>query len=185
MTTRRRPTDEPSDVSRRDFLETTAATLAVAAAVVPALDAQASPGQLTAAPARSNRPAVGDPRDDQRHGPTYRCRRSLDARRTAARSPWPDRHQDRVRPRRMRRVHRAHGRQAGVPVQSARRVGRWPIDRDDRERRGQWTAERAAAVVRGARRASVRLLHAGPCDERYRAAAVNARRRPRSRRAPR
>ena len=39
---------EPSDVSRRDFLETTAATLAVAAAVVPALDAQASPGQGTA-----------------------------------------------------------------------------------------------------------------------------------------
>ena len=39
---------EPSDVSRRDFLETTAATLAVAAAAVPALDAQASPGQGTA-----------------------------------------------------------------------------------------------------------------------------------------
>ncbi len=47
MTTRRRPTDDPSDVSRRDFLETTAATLAVAAAVVPALDAQASPGHAT------------------------------------------------------------------------------------------------------------------------------------------
>src|SRR3954469_21507428 len=47
MTTRRRPTDNPSDVSRRDFLETTAATLAVAAAVVPALDAQASPGRAT------------------------------------------------------------------------------------------------------------------------------------------
>jgi len=39
---------EPFDVSRRDFLETTAATLAVAAAVVPALDAQASQGQGTA-----------------------------------------------------------------------------------------------------------------------------------------
>src|SRR4051812_17056062 len=47
MTTRRRPTDDPADVSRRDFLETTAATLAVAAAVVPALDAQASPGRAT------------------------------------------------------------------------------------------------------------------------------------------
>src|SRR5258708_4922303 len=47
MTTRRRPTDERSNVSRRQFLETTAATVAVAAAVAPGLDAQAPPGPAT------------------------------------------------------------------------------------------------------------------------------------------
>src|SRR6476646_9018945 len=43
MTTRRRPADEPSDISRRDFIETTVATAATAA-VAPSLDAQTLPG---------------------------------------------------------------------------------------------------------------------------------------------
>src|SRR5713101_476828 len=53
MTTRRRPNHEPSDISRRDFIETTvatAATVAVVAAVAPGptgLDAQAPPGPAT------------------------------------------------------------------------------------------------------------------------------------------
>jgi len=46
MTTRRRPTDDPPDLSRRDFIETTAATLVVAAAVAPGISAQTSPPPL-------------------------------------------------------------------------------------------------------------------------------------------
>jgi putative selenate reductase molybdopterin-binding subunit len=47
MTTRRRPIDEPSTVSRREFLGTTAATVAIAATVAPGLGAQAPPGPAT------------------------------------------------------------------------------------------------------------------------------------------
>ncbi len=41
MTTRRRPSDDSADISRRDFLGTSAAAVAVAAAAGPMLDAQA------------------------------------------------------------------------------------------------------------------------------------------------
>ena len=81
-----------------------------------------------------------------------------------------DRHEDRLRPRRVRRVHGAAGRQAGVLVQPARRVGRRPNSvqtveglRDDR-------LDPAAAGVRRARRAAVRLLHVRSVDEREGAA---------------
>ena len=168
-------TDEPSDVSRRDFLETTAATLAVAAAVVPALDAQASPGQGTAV-----QPDPAVPRS------AIRATINGTARRIDVEDRWT-----------LAELLRDHlgftGTKIGCdrgecgactvlmdgkPVYSCSQLAAWAdgrIDRDRRERRSQWTAERAAAVVRGARRASVRFLHAGPRDERDGAASIDAR----------
>ena len=76
-----------------------------------------------------------------------------------------DRHQDRMRARRVRRLHRAPGRRAGVLLQPARGLGRradasLTVEGLARERR----AASAAAGVHRARRAAVRLLHVGPAD---------------------
>ena len=148
---------EATDVSRRAFLEGTSAALVIAAATPTVA------GQTPATPAA---PVREDPdqRDRQRHGAAGRGRGSLDAGRAAARSPRPDRHQDRLRARRVRRLHGAARRQAGLLLQPAGGVGRRPDRPDGRGAGARRRAASAAAGVRRARRAAVRLLHVGPAD---------------------
>ena len=88
--------------------------------------------------------AHDDRADRQRHRATARGRGSLDARRAAARPPRADRHQDRLRPRRVRRLHRAAGRQAGLLVQPARGLGRRPLGSDGRRTRANGTLSRCS-----------------------------------------
>ena len=102
-------------------------------------------------------PRTADHADRERREAHARGRRSLDAGRGAARSPRADRHQDRLRPRRVRRVHGAARRQAGLLVQPARGVGRRPRRSDGRRarmatircsRRSSSTTRRSAASAR-------------------------------------
>ena len=114
----------------------------------------ARPGGPAPAPAagdrgRSGRAAHRDPAHRERHGAPRRGRGSLDAGRAAARSPRADRHQDRLRSRRVRRLHGAARRQAGLLVQQSRGVGRRPAGR--RRSRG-WPA--TARSIRCSRRSS-------------------------------
>ena len=126
-------------VSRRQFLEGTGTALTVAA-VAPALRAQ---------PCRSARRRAHDHHADrQRREAHAPGRRSLDAGRGAARSSRADRHQDRLRPRRVRRLHGAARRQAGLLVQPARGLGRRP----SRSRRSKDWPERR--LIRCSRRSS-------------------------------
>ena len=151
MATRRR-------ISRRRFLEGSGTALtAVAATPIAARTAGGGAGA---------RAAHADRRHRQRHAAATRGRRSLDAGRSAPRSPRADRHQDRLRSRRVRRLHGPARRQAGLLVQPAGGLGRRPLGAD-----GRRAGERpAAAGVRRARRAAVRLLHVGSVDEREGAA---------------
>ena len=138
-----------------------------------------------ARPPALRRAAYDHPPHRQRRRAARRGGRSLDAGRAAARSPGLDRHEDRLRPRRVRRLHGAAGRQAGVLVQQPGRVDGRPVDRNRRGARAQRSARPAAAGVRRARRAAVRLLHVGPVDgPRRRCSRANPHPTP-TRRAPR
>ena len=78
----------------------------------------------------------------------------------AARAAGPDRHQARLRARRVRRLHGARGRQAGLLLHDAGRRVRGQGDHHARRAdEGRGTGHRAAGVRRGGR-LPVRLLHA-------------------------
>ncbi len=81
------------------------------------------------------------------------------AARCAARGLWPDRHQGRLRRRRVRRLHGADRRRAGEFVPRPGRARRQA--RASRRSKGCGGTPCAAARVRRARRRAVRHLHAG------------------------
>ena len=101
-----------------------------------------------------------------------------------ARPPRPHRNEARLRPRRVRRLHRAARRRLGVFVPHAHRGVRRPFDHDDRRARERRHAQPRASGVHRARRAAMRLLHAGP-DPRGRRAARREPESVRRRRPPR
>src|SRR5262249_14090689 len=104
--------------------------------------------------------AVGQP-DRQRQGDAAHRGSVDDAARRAARSSRPDRHQEGLRSRPMRRVHGAGGRPADQFLPDARRhEGRRQGD-DDRGPGDERRAASAAAGIHRPRRVPVRLLHAG------------------------
>ena len=128
-------------------------------------------GSAGTRPARSGGSRVQDPRDGERRRSAGGRRRSLDACGTAARSPRVDRHQDRLRPRRVRRVHGADGRQAG---DSCSQLAAWADG--PRSRRSGVARRRLDALQRAF------VEHDGPqcgfcvgaADERARPPPVNA-----------
>ena len=145
------------DVTRRELLALTAVTggALVGGQLLPevmppaaAQGAQASPAPLQHRAARQRNRAAAD------------ARSAHHAARRAARAPASHRLEERLRPRSVRRLHGADGRQAREIVSLARCAGGRPRDHDDR----RLGAGRAAASVAGrlhrARRLPVRLLHA-------------------------
>ncbi|CAA9217814.1 MAG: Periplasmic aromatic aldehyde oxidoreductase, iron-sulfur subunit YagT, partial [uncultured Craurococcus sp.] len=105
---------------------------------------------------RQRRPAPGGAGGPEGH-----------AARPAARAPAPDRHEEGLRPRAVRRVHRAAGRAADQRVPGARGRPRRRGRADDRgpRRRRRRVASGPSGVHRP-RRAPVRVLHAWPGHER-------------------
>src|ERR1044072_2020811 len=81
--------------------------------------------------------------------------------RRAARSSRPDRHEERLRSRPVRRLHGAGGRAAHQLVSDARGDEGRLRRHDDRRSGGRRRAASAAECLYRARRVSVRLLHAG------------------------
>ena len=84
----------------------------------------------------------------------------------SARSPQAHRHQDWLRPRRVRRLHRAARWQSHLLVQPSGRVDGRQVHPDRRGPRTEREARPAAAVLHGSRRPAMRILHIGPVDER-------------------
>ena len=143
-------------ISRRRFLEGTGAVLAASTAA-PALAAQ-----------RPTLPPAPPPFDSAQGRPAARTRIRLTingvAQRIEVEDRWtlvevlrdqrrPDRHQDRLRSRRVRRLHGAARRPAGVLLQPARGLGRRTQCPDGRRARTQRPAQSAAAGIRRPQRA--------------------------------
>ena len=100
----------------------------------------------------------------ERHGAERRERSRRAAVRRRAPRARPDGHQGRLQCRRLRRVHGAAGRRAGVRVHGRRRAGGWPIDRLHRGPGRAPHGPRAAVRLSPARRGAVRHLYAGHAD---------------------
>ena len=100
-----------------------------------------------------------EPEGERRAAPGDR-RAAGDAARRPAQPPRPDGREAGVRPRRLRRLHRAARRRAGEVLHDARGRRGGPRDHDGRGHRHAREDEPAAAGVRREGRAAVRLLHA-------------------------
>ena len=102
--------------------------------------------------------------------------RGAPARRCAARRARPDRHEDRLQRRRLRRLHRAARRRAGLRLprrRSARSKGRSVTTVEGLAACGR-QLDRAAARIPRARRGAMRDLHAGHADGGDRSAGAHA-----------
>ena len=120
--------------SRRRFLQSAAATVAVTAAPLARMRSNKRGDARRRASARC-RPADAGASDDQRPSLRVATRSPHDAARRPARIRRPHRHEERLRPRPVRRVHGDRGRQAHQLVPDARRHARRRIDHDGRRTR--------------------------------------------------
>ena len=168
-----RGNDEAIGVSRRTFL---LAGVAFAIAASVPLDGRAEAG---AAPRRAA-PATGRATTLNVNGQRlpHRRRRPHHAARRAARAHRPHRHEERLRPRPVRRLHRARRRPPHQLVPDARATGGGPADHDDRRSRARRRLHPMQAAFIEARRLPVRLLHARPDHVRGRLHRRGPRRQP-------
>ena len=145
-----------SDVTRREFME---AAVVTGGALV---GGQLMPGAISPAAAQGPEAAPA-PLDvvlqRQRNRASADARSAHHAPRRAARAPASHRLEERLRPRPVRRLHRADGRQAREIVPVARRPRRGARDHDHRGPGARRRAPPVAGRLHRARRLPVRLLH--------------------------
>ena len=151
----------------------------------PRRNARAEGGLMQDQPTPASTPSTHRPsRSTAQPRRVARCAVRL-AGRDAARRARPDRHQDRLRGRRLRRLHRPARRRAGVRLPRADGAGRRRAHRDGRGRGPDGLTDRLRRAFLAPRRGAVRHLHARHADGReptcWRAARAAARARWRTR----